>query len=74
MFAINGSVNMEKGTTAMLLEAFLDGMKEEDTSVELFYTKRLNVKPCLAEFHCWWTKPGECITQDDMQLVYPKLC
>ncbi len=73
VFAINGSVNVEKGTTAMLLGAFLDGMKEAGASVELFYAKSLNVKPCLAEFHCWWTKPGECMVQDDMQLVYPKL-
>jgi multimeric flavodoxin WrbA len=64
---------MEKGTTAMLLGAFLEGMNEAGASVELFYAKRLNVKPCLAEFHCWWKKPGECVSQDDMRLVYPKL-
>ena len=73
VFAINGSVRAEKGTTTMLLEAFLDGMKEAGASVESFYAKRLNIKPCLAEFHCWWTKPGECIIQDDMQMAYPKL-
>ena len=73
VFAINGSASMEKGTTAMLLNAFLDGMKQEGASVDLFYAKRLNVKPCLGDFHCWWTTPGECITQDSMQQVYPKL-
>jgi hypothetical protein len=64
---------MEKGNTALLLEAVLDGMKEAGAAVELFYAKRLNVKPCLGEFHCWDEKPGECITQDSMQTVYPKL-
>jgi len=64
---------MEKGNTALLLGAFLEGMKEAGASVELFYAKRLNVKPCLGEFHCWDEKPGECITQDSMQSVYPKL-
>ena len=47
--------------------------KEADASVELLYAKRLNLKPCLAEFHCWWTKPGECIIQDDMEPIYRKL-
>ena len=73
VFAINGSVNMEKGTTATILGAFLDGMKEAGASVDLFYAKRLNIKPCLAEFQCWWEKPGECVTKDDMQMLYPKL-
>jgi multimeric flavodoxin WrbA len=64
---------MEKGNTALLLGAFLEGMKEAGASVELFYAKRLNVKPCLGELRCWEEKPGECITQDSMQSVYPKL-
>jgi hypothetical protein len=64
---------MEKGNTALLLEAVLDGMKEAGAAIELFYAKRLNVKPCLGEFYCWDEKPGECITQDSMQSVYPKL-
>jgi multimeric flavodoxin WrbA len=64
---------MEKGNTALLLGAVLEGMKEAGASVELFYAKRLNVKPCLGELHCWEEKPGECITQDSMQSVYPKL-
>ena len=73
VFAINGSPNMEKGNTALLLGAFLEGMKEAGAAVELFYAKRLNIKPCLGEFHCWDEKPGECITQDSMQSIYPKL-
>jgi hypothetical protein len=73
VFAINGSPNMEKGNTGVLLGAFLEGVKKAGASVELFYAKRLNVKPCLGEFHCWDEKPGECITQDTMQSIYPKL-
>lgn len=64
---------MEKGNTALLLGAFLDGMRAAGAAIELFYAKRLNVKPCLGEFHCWDEKPGECVTQDSMQSVYPKL-
>jgi multimeric flavodoxin WrbA len=71
--AVNGSARMEKGYTAILLTAFLEGMKEAGAQVELFYAKRLNINPCTGEFHCWYEKPGECYIKDNMQLVYHKL-
>jgi multimeric flavodoxin WrbA len=71
--AINGSARMEKGYTAMVLTPFLDGMREAGASVELFYAKRVNVKPCTGEFHCWYEKPGQCYIHDNMQSLYPKL-
>ncbi len=70
---INGSPKMEKGNTAHVLKPFLEGMTEAGASVELFYAKRLNVKPCLGEFHCWNKEPGVCIQKDDMEMLYPKL-
>ena len=71
--AVNGSARMEKGYTAIVLTAFLEGMKEAGAQVELFYAKELNVNPCTGEFHCWYDKPGECYIKDSMQLVYPKV-
>jgi len=71
--AVNGSPRMEKGYTAMVLTAFLEGMKEAGIHVELFYTRQLNVKPCTGEFQCWYNKSGECYIQDSMQMIYPKL-
>ncbi|MEM3459499.1 MAG: flavodoxin family protein [Candidatus Bathyarchaeia archaeon] len=73
MVAINGSVRMEKSDTTMLMEPFLEGMREAGASVEVFYVKRLNIMPCIGDFHCWNIKPGECIISDDMQMLYPKL-
>jgi multimeric flavodoxin WrbA len=73
VFAINGSPEMEKGNTALILSAFLDGTKEAGATVELFYAKRLNIKDCVSDFDCWWKKPGECIINDDMQMIYPKI-
>jgi multimeric flavodoxin WrbA len=64
---------MEKGNTAKILTPFLKGMEEAGASVELFYAKRLNVKPCAGEFYCWDKKPGQCYIADSMQLLYPKL-
>jgi multimeric flavodoxin WrbA len=73
VLAINGSARMEKGYTAMILNPFLEGMKEAGAEVELLYARRLNVSPCTGEFDCWYDKPGECYINDGMQLVYPKL-
>jgi len=44
--AINSSPKMEKGRTAKILSPFLEGMEKAGATVELFYTKRLNFKPC----------------------------
>src|SRR4030042_5975248 len=70
---MNGSPKMEKGNTAKILTPFLEGMKEAGASVELFYAKRLNVKPCAGDFYCWDKKPGQCHIDDSIQSVYPKL-
>jgi multimeric flavodoxin WrbA len=72
--AINGSPQMEKGNTALVLASFIQGMMEAGAEVELFYASRLKVKPCsCGVMYCWNDGPGECCIQDDMQLLYPKL-
>lgn len=73
VFAINGSPKMGKGNTAQVFNPFIEGMKEACASVDLFYAKRLKVKPCTGTFYCWNMKPGQCIQQDDMQILYPLL-
>jgi multimeric flavodoxin WrbA len=72
--AINGSPQMEKGNTALVLASFIQGMMEAGAEVELLYASRLKVKPCsCGVMYCWNDGPGECCIQDDMQLLYPKL-
>ena len=71
--AICGSARMEKSNTAKILKPFLEGMEEAGASVELFYTKRLDIKPCEAEYSCWTKKRGQCYIDDSMQSLYPKL-
>jgi len=73
VLAINGSARMEKGYTRKLLNAFLEGMKEEDATIDLIYAKRLRIRPCLGDFDCWYKKVGECVQADDMQDLYVKL-
>ena len=72
--AISGSPKMDKGTTALILAPFLEGLRESGAEVELFYTKKLEISPCQGDFRCSTHTPGECFQKDDMQMLHPKLC
>jgi len=71
--AFNSSPRMHEGNTALILEPFLQGMREAGAEVELFYTRRLKINPCFGCMYCWLRKPGECCQRDDMDILYPKL-
>jgi multimeric flavodoxin WrbA len=73
VLVVNGSARMEKGSTARVLEPFLEGLREAGAAVEVFYARSLNVAPCTGALYCWHKKLGECYQQDDMQMLYPKL-
>lgn len=73
VLAVSGSRRMEKSNTTVILNPFLEGMKEAGASVDLYYLQNLDIKPCMGDFHCWREKPGECIQSDDMDMLYPKL-
>jgi multimeric flavodoxin WrbA len=73
VLAINSSPRMDKGNTAMILNPYLEGMKEAGAEIELFYTNKLNIHPCTGEFNCWLKTPGECLHNDDMKMLYPKI-
>ncbi len=59
VLAINGSPHMDEGNTAMILNLFREGIKEAGANVELFYTRKLNIGPCLGDMSCWFKNPGE---------------
>jgi len=71
--AINGSPRMDQGNTSLILTPFLDGMREAGADVELFYTKKLKIRPCQGNWKCVFETPGECYQKDDMQMLHPKL-
>jgi multimeric flavodoxin WrbA len=72
VLAINGSPHMDDGNTAMILNPFLEGMKEAGANVELFYTRKLKIGPCNGDMSCWFKNPGKCGQNDDMQMLLPK--
>jgi multimeric flavodoxin WrbA len=71
--AINGSPRMDKGYTSQILEPLIEGMQNASAEVTLLYSHKLEIEPCIGEFHCWFKNPGECIFKDDMQSVYDQL-
>lgn len=73
VLVFNGSPNMDKGNTALILSPFVEGMREEGAEVELQYVKRLKINPCQGEMNCWLKTPRECLQKDDMNAIYPKL-
>jgi len=73
VLAFNASPLMEKGNTALLMAPLLEGMREEGCEVELIYTCRLRVKPCLGDRACWTKTPGKCVQDDDVKMLLPKM-
>jgi len=73
VIAFNGSPNMDRGNTALILNPFLKGMKDSGAEVELLYTYKMKINPCRGEGNCMFKNPGRCFQQDDMNSLYPKL-
>lgn len=71
--AVSGSPRMDNGNTALILTPFLEGMREAGAEVELFYTKKLKIRPCQGQWRCVFQTPGECFQNDDMRMLHPKL-
>lgn len=72
VLAVNGSPRMDEGNTAVILNPFLEGMKEAGADVEVFYTRRMSIGPCNGDMSCWFVNPGTCGQKDDVQMLLPK--
>jgi len=73
VLAFNSSPRMGKGNTGLILNPFVEGMREAGAEVELFYNRKLNINPCRGCGICGLKTPGKCFRKDDMQMLYPKL-
>jgi len=71
--AVNSSPKAEAGHTDQILSPFLAGMRDAGADVEQFYTKHQRIEPCCGLFNCFMVTPGRCTTEDDMQMLVPKL-
>jgi hypothetical protein len=64
---------MEKGNTSLILNPFMEGLRDGGADVEIFHTAKLNIKPCQGDIRCWVKTPGACFQDDDMRTLLPKL-
>ncbi|MFX0206534.1 MAG: flavodoxin family protein [Candidatus Hodarchaeota archaeon] len=72
VIAINSSPRKNKGLTANILRPFLEGIRESNADLEVFYTKDLTINFCRSCYQCWTKTPGECGQKDDMKDLLPK--
>ena len=59
------------GNTERLLEEALKGAKEAGAQVEQLHISHFHITPCTECLQC--LEKGECVIQDDMEKIYPKL-
>lgn len=63
----------EKGNSSILAEQIASGAKAGDAVVESYVLHYMDIRPCDACDICQGSEDAECIIQDDMQILYPKL-
>jgi multimeric flavodoxin WrbA len=63
----------EKGNSAILAEQVARGARAAGAEVESFSLHSMDIRPCDACDACREIVDGDCIIQDDMQILYPKL-
>ncbi len=70
VLGISGSPRRD-GNTELLLKEFLRGARDSGHETELFILNEFKISPCTSCDSC--QKNGQCIIDDDMQLMYNKL-
>jgi len=68
---INRSPSGERSNTMVLTRAFLEGAGWSEA--EIIHVAEANVGGCSGCFSCWAVTPGQCVIQDDMDSILPKL-
>jgi len=71
--AINSSPRKDKGNTSLILNPFLEGLREAGVDVELYYTSDLLINPCKGDFSCWSKPGGRCGQEDDITWLDSKI-
>jgi len=60
-----------KGNTDLLLDEALKGAQSQGAEVEKIIVDQLKITPCKEYYAC--EKTGNCVINDDMEAIYPKL-
>jgi multimeric flavodoxin WrbA len=62
-----------QGNSAILAEQVAAGAEAAGAAVESFYLHGMDIQPCDACDSCQGVEAIDCVIEDDMQLLYPKL-
>lgn len=65
ILALNSSPRKNKGATDIILNKFLNGVKDAGGDIEKIYVYDKKIKQCQGCFNCWTKTPGRCVCQDD---------
>lgn len=62
-----------KGNSTVLAEKAAEGARAAGAEVETFFLHKMKVEPCSACDACLTDDDADCIIEDDMVAIYPKL-
>jgi multimeric flavodoxin WrbA len=63
----------KRGNSSVLAKRVVAGAKAGGAKVETFSLHEMNIKPCTACDGCRKNPKIDCVIQDDMRILYPKL-
>ena len=63
----------KRANSSILADQVASGARESGAAVESFDLHALNIHPCDACDFCQGAAEAECVINDDMQMLYPKL-
>ena len=63
----------KKGNSATLAKRVVDGAREAGAKVEIFFLQAMDIRACTACDACRKKLKKDCIIQDDMKGLYPKM-
>lgn len=69
---LNGSPR-KNGATASLMNALIEGARENDNEIKEDYITSMNIKPCIGCDSCLRTQAGCVQKDDDMAIIYDDL-
>ena len=72
ILVLNGSPHLN-GNTMDMIAGFKAGAEEAGHSVQIENVAHMNIRGCMACEYCRTKEKGQCVQQDDMQKIYPKI-
>jgi len=73
MMIFNGSPRGKNGNNHILDSAFADGARDAGAEVETVFLSGSDIRPCKGCHSCWFGNPGECVQDDDMAELMPRI-